>query len=104
MSKPKKPPRPTDEYRRLLWQKCHKDNPNVYRLFCKFTFEAIARGRTHLGARLIWERIRWHTTIETTDPDFKLNDWHTPHYARLFMRDYPEHDGLFEIRGVGVSR
>ncbi|MBM66092.1 MAG: hypothetical protein CMH55_07655 [Myxococcales bacterium] len=77
----------------------HRANPQVYRLFCRFTREAIEAGRRHFGARMIYERIRWYTMIETRSADgFKLNDHHHPYYARLFMRDHPEYAGFFRTR------
>lgn len=78
----------------------HAENPQVYALFKKFAFQAINAGRTRFSARMILERIRWYSQVETTDPKFKLNDHHTPYYARLFMRDHPEHGELFELRAL----
>ena len=79
----------------------HRANPAVYRIFKKFAFEAINKGRQHLGARMIWNRIRWYTSVETCAGDgFKLNNNHSPYYARMFMRDYPQHDGFFRTRRV----
>ncbi len=77
------------------------ENPHIYKLFCHFTYVAINRGRRKFGARMIWERMRWHSMVETKDPnsDFKLNDHYPPYYARKFMDKNPRHDGFFEIRG-----
>ena len=77
----------------------HRGNPHVYESFKRFTWEAIRAGRTRYSARTIWHRMRWHLHIETKSADdFKLNDHHTPYYARMFMRDHPQYDGLFELR------
>jgi hypothetical protein len=80
------------------FEKFHAENPKVYELFSKFALQAIAAGRTRFGARMIWNRIRWYTAVETSDPDFKLNDHHSPYYARMFMRDHPRYEGFFETR------
>jgi hypothetical protein len=76
----------------------HAENPHVYRLFDRFTSYAIERGRARFSVSIIFERIRWETHIETGDPDFKLNNNHRAYYARLWMRDHPEHAGFFEVR------
>jgi len=78
----------------------HQKHPEVWDLFEKFTFELIRRGFQHYSARGIWHRIRWETaTPDPVDPaDFKLNDHHTPFYARAFMLRYPNYDGFFRIR------
>ena len=83
----------------------HQANPIVYKLWDKFTREALARGHKRVGAALIMERIRWETSIELVDarPDggtLKINDHHKAYYARLWMKDNPAHRGLFETRTV----
>ena len=83
----------------------HQANPIVYKLWDKFTREALARGHKRVGAALIMERIRWETSIELVDarPDggtLKINDHHKAYYARLWMKDNPAHKGLFETRSV----
>ncbi len=77
----------------------HDANPHVYELFEWFTLQAIGAGRTRFGARMVWERMRWYTKVEARDRmSYKLNDHYPPFYARLFMRDHPQHAGLFETR------
>lgn len=81
------------------WRAFHRANPRVYELFEQYTFEA-ARRRAHYSAKAIFERIRWHTEIETTGADFKLNNNFHAYYARLFMKRHPRHDGFFRTRDV----
>ena len=45
----------------------HKDNPEVWRLWCQFTNEAISRGLRRVGSGLIIERIRWETSLRMED-------------------------------------
>lgn len=81
-----------------LWNtfdRFHSENPHVYELFKKFTFEAISSGRKHFSVAAIFERIRWETSMDTTDEDFKLRNDFKPYYARLFMKDHPKYDGFF---------
>ena len=64
----------------------------------RFAFQALAAGHKRLGIATIWERIRWYSAIETTGKPFKLSNNHRAYYARMFMADYPEHDGFFELK------
>lgn len=75
----------------------HNENPQVWHYFKRFAFEAIEKNRKKIGAKLIFERIRWYTQIKTSG-DFKVNNNYTADYARHFERQFPEHRGLFEKR------
>jgi len=75
------------------------ENPHVWKLFERFTFEAIASGRRHFSISLITERIRWELYITTkSDDGFKINNNHRAFYSRKFMNMYPEWDGIFRTR------
>jgi hypothetical protein len=77
----------------------HALNPHVYGLFNRFTREVISAGFEHYSADAVMHRVRWHTAIETRDPEgFKVNNNWVAFYSRLWMRDHPEHEGFFETR------
>lgn len=76
----------------------HRENPVVYELFKKFTRMLLDRGYGHHSADAVLHRIRWATMVETSDPEFKINNNFSAYYARLWMRDFPEHDGFFRCR------
>jgi hypothetical protein len=78
----------------------HQQNPHVYELFKKFTKQVIDRGYKQHSARDIIHRIRWETTVVTNDGEFKVNDHHSPYYARMWMREHPEHPDFFRTRSV----
>lgn len=80
------------------WWSWHNENPHVWELFKRFTFQAINAGYKRYSSRVIIERIRWHTEIETKGDQFKMCNNHTPYYARYFHHCYPEHDGFFKIK------
>jgi hypothetical protein len=80
------------------FDKFHSENPQVYELFKRFTFEAIKKGHSCYSADAILHRVRWETSIMTTDQEFKINNNHVAFYARLFMDDNPEYAGFFETR------
>tara|TARA_B100000073_G_scaffold341162_1_gene342057 strand:- start:193 stop:528 length:336 start_codon:yes stop_codon:yes gene_type:complete len=82
------------------WREFHANNPEVYEHFKRLAFKVMQRGFKHYAAYSIMQRIRWEIEIETTGDTFKINNNHTPYYARLFHSDYPEHDGFFHTRTV----
>jgi hypothetical protein len=87
------------------WWAWHLENPHVYHLFRRFTFEALAKKRhKHLGAWLVVNRIRWETSIETEGSDFKISNDFIAYYARLFMHENPEHKGLFRTKPLKEER
>jgi len=76
----------------------HEENPHVYEMWKKLTWRAVERGYQHIGAKLIGELIRWETGIMTTGTDYKFPNQWTPYYARKFMKEFPQHEGLFRTR------
>jgi len=76
----------------------HAENPKIWELFVKFTFQVIARNLAHYSADAVVHRIRWFTNIETMGDPFKINNNFVTCYARMFHRTYPEHYGFFELR------
>ena len=95
-------PEPTTSLIREFFR-FHRENPQVYTLFDRFTRQVIARGHNHFGVASIIERIRWETGIVTTGDIFKINNNHRAYYARLWMRMNPEHRGFFRTRLVSGS-
>ncbi len=81
------------------WEEFHEDNPHVYDLFKKYTFQIMDVGFANYSAISVFDRIRWHTDIETANTcGFKINSNFTAYYARHFHKDYPEHDGFFRTK------
>jgi len=77
----------------------HRRFPDVFDLFCRFTFELIRSGHHNCGAHLVVQRLRWETAINPQRyQTFKISNCHFPFYARLFMFAYPQHDGFFRTR------
>jgi hypothetical protein len=86
----------------LRFAEFHRENPHVYRAFERFACEALRSGH-RVGAKAIWERMRWHLFMETSegrDGGYRLNNNLTAYYARELMRRRPEFAGFFEIRRV----
>ncbi len=81
-------------------QEFHMEHPEIWRLFVRFTFQLIERGFKHNSARAVFHRIRWETDQADVDGNttFKINDHHSPFYARRFMKIYPDMEGFFRLR------
>lgn len=82
------------------WKKFHEENPQVWELFKKYTFEVVNTGRKHYSVNAIIERIRWHTNIETTGERFKISNNHRAYYARFFNEQHPELNGFFKTKSL----
>ena len=77
----------------------HSKNPEVYELFKTFTFRAINAGHIRLSSEMIINRIRWETSVVTSDKDYKINNDYKPFYARLFMEEHQTYGNFFNTRG-----
>lgn len=85
--------------------KFHKTNPHIFALFQREVFKAINAGKNKLSARTIIEFIRWNFFIEIEDNSdiiYKINNNYIPYYARMFMKNHPEYEEIFELRGDAV--
>ena len=78
----------------------HADNPQVYELFKRYAFQLINRGFQHYSSKSLFERIRWHNSVEVVNSSFKLNNNYTAYYSRLFAKDFPEHASFFQTRDL----
>ena len=92
-----------DVIQKNFW-KFHRENPRVYVLFDKFTRRMINAGLKNGSARLVLERIRWETAVETvSEQQVKLNNNYTPRYARLWMDLNPEWSHYFRTRVLAAN-
>lgn len=74
------------------------ENWEIYVEFERLALAAIARGRTRLSAKFLFELIRWNTAIREEGEPYKLNNVFSADCARLFDRMHPEKAGFFEFR------
>ena len=79
---------------RTSFKQYHLDNPQVYVEFKRLAFQLINRGYVRLGAKQIFEVIRWQTMVYGND-QYKLNNNYTSDYARLFELDHQIYAGYF---------
>jgi hypothetical protein len=80
------------------FKKYHSENPDIYRMFVKFSLQAAER-RKNFSAKAVFERIRWETMVSGND-QFKINNNYTAYYARMFEHNYPKHEGFFRKRTI----
>jgi hypothetical protein len=88
-------------YNKLLqaFENFDVENPKIWELLVKFSFEAKNSGMTNIGISLLVERIRWEIQVVTKSSDkYKINNNHRAFYARKLMATYPELTGLFRTR------
>jgi hypothetical protein len=81
----------------IKFQIYHRENPQIYEYFKKFTFQAINKGFKHWSAEAVFNICRWETGVSGND-EFKINNNYKAWYSRLFMNDFPEHKGFFQLR------
>jgi len=80
------------------WCEFHQKNPQVFDLFRDFANTARQAGRTRLSARVIGERIRWYTSVDTQGEEYKVNDHFWPYYARLLTGLDNRFSGFFVMK------
>ena len=79
------------------FERYHRDNPDIYNQFKRFAFELICAGRKYVSADMVMHRVRFESEIRGKG-QFKCNNNFVAGYARLFMLEHPEHDGIFRTR------
>lgn len=75
----------------------HAANPEVFEMFCRFTWELVTAGRKKIGAKMVAERLRWESTVRSKGT-FKINNNYVAFYARLFEKRFPRYEGIFTKR------
>lgn len=75
---------------RVRFEAFHQDNPAVWKTFESLCIEMIKSGRTKFGAPVIWERMRWESSVGSKSGSFRLPNEHRPHYARRFQTEHPD--------------
>ena len=76
----------------------HKENPQIYEAFEKFTLEAIKKGHKKFSAEFIFNIIRWKTGVSAEADKFKVNNNYKAFYSRLFMNNNEEYKDFFRTR------
>lgn len=68
------------------------ENEEAWELFEQLTKYAVKRSPSgKVGAKFIFEKIRWQYNIVRRDADFKINNNFTAYFARKFMESHKKH-------------
>jgi hypothetical protein len=86
-----------DKLAKAFWV-FHEQNPRVYDELVALARQVKSRGRGHYGIGALFEVVRFHRAIQTTDKKFKLNNNHRALYARLIMEQESDLASFFETR------
>ena len=80
------------------FKRVHQEKPKIYEEFKKASFQLINVGVSKYSAYGIMHVVRF-LTIQTMKPEevFKINNNLIPFYARLFVREYPQHKDFFKL-------
>ncbi len=73
-------------------------NPQIWTLFKRYAKTAIGFDEK-IGAKCIFENIRWKERIERGNGKYKINNNFPTYYARLLTETDPAFDGFFQFRG-----
>lgn len=76
----------------------HRSNPQVFDRLKTMCLDLRSRGFTRWGIKNLWEKLRFDLAIDTTSPDYRLNNNYHSHYARLLMAEVSELAGFFQLR------
>jgi hypothetical protein len=67
-------------------------NPEIWAHFVRYSFEVINAGMSRCSVDSVTERIRWYSNIEVRSTDeFRLNNDYRPHFARKWVREFPDY-------------
>lgn len=78
--------------------KFHYDNPLIYQLFKKYTFEKIKEGKKSYSAEAVLNRVRWDEDVKTDGSEYKIPNKMKPFYSRLFCQKHQRYYEFFEKR------
>lgn len=76
----------------------HDANPQVMAKLVDIGRDLRRRGVQRVGIKLLFERLRWLSSVRTEGDKYALNNNYTAWYARQLMEQYAELEGLFAIR------
>lgn len=76
----------------------HLANPHVLDLIVKISRDLKGLGFQRAGMKLVFERIRWLSALETKGDGFRVNNSYTAFYARKVMEEEPDLRGFFRLR------
>lgn len=74
------------------------ENWHVYQAFEREALKVFRTGRDYYSARTILHHLRFMSVIAEHGSEWKINNNHSPYFARLFELRNPECEGFFRMR------
>jgi hypothetical protein len=90
-------PYPMDKLE-AAWRQVRRENPLLMPALVDLCRQAQRRGFTQWSADALFHVLRWETGLTTGDCGLKINNNYTALAARDLMAEYPEFQGLFQLR------
>src|SRR3990167_298367 len=81
----------------------HDAAPAVFEAFARFARQALAAGRTRIGAKMIAERIRWESFVAGA-ADYKINNSDVALMALMLAREDARFARAFAFRASRADR
>jgi hypothetical protein len=80
-------------------------HPEVYALFTRAARDLVDSGRKRIGAKNIFEHIRWETRVGAlaSERPYKINNNFPARYVRKLLDEYPELAPFIEIRRLSMD-
>lgn len=80
----------------------HQQFPQVYAELARLARAMKARGFRSYSIMTLYGAARYRLSLDSGE-DYKLNNNHMPHYARLLMEQEPDLAGFFETREIRAA-
>jgi hypothetical protein len=81
----------------------HLANPHVYETLVRYAREALRAGKSRVGMKALWERMRWDFFVTNRSEDYKLNNSYASRYVRLIAQREPDIAALFVTRKLRAA-
>jgi len=87
----------TDKTLAQRYDEWKEKNPSILKAFFRFA-DAAARKQRKFGAKMVAERLRWFTFVESNDEEYKINNNYVAYIARDWKAERPFYEHLIETR------
>lgn len=78
----------------------HELNPHVYDELRRLALDLVHRGRARIGIGMLFEVLRWSSSMSTIGDEYRLNNDFRSRYARLLAAQESELAEAFEFRAL----
>lgn len=93
-----KPDAPQDSFMWRKFREYDERHPGIYDKFKEIAMGLWDRGYRKMGADYVIRIMRWRTGTGAEGEEYKVNHNYFPYYARKMMLEFPEYQGMFNLR------